>query len=228
MMLVDLVALPPPPLLPPPPVILSLIPEAAPLSPPSTGLSPLAVASPAFAAALPIGPPSPMSVSLSVRPLSLSLTVSRALSPRFLRRSWPDVLQLVQSICLVGHRDQLLEPEPERERPREVDFLAADFFAEPSSPRTSWRRRLLGGRLLRRAFLRRGLLGGRRLLGGRLLRRSLLRRGLLGGRRLLGGRLLRRRLLRRGLLGRRRLLGGRLLRRSGAPVPAPASRPPGT
>src|SRR6478735_5447316 len=120
-MLVALVALGDLLPLPPPPVILSLTPEARPLTAPLTGDSPLSLASPPLTTALPIGPPPAMSSSLSVRPPTRSDAVFMALSPTAFMRSEETSLSLSIASVLVFAMASYL-PEPLRER--DVDFLA--------------------------------------------------------------------------------------------------------
>src|SRR6478609_4674658 len=120
-MLVALVALGDLLPLPPPPVILSLTPEARPLTAPLTGDSPLSLASPPLTTALPIGPPPAMSSSLSVRPPTRSDAVFMALSPTAFMRSEETSLSLsIASVLAFAMASYL--PEPLRER--DVDFLA--------------------------------------------------------------------------------------------------------
>src|SRR5262245_55606189 len=119
MMFVDFVARPPLP--PPPPVTLSFTPDSAPLSAPPTGESPLAAASPPLTTALRIGPPSAMPSRWSPRPLTRSVTVSMARSPRDFSRSCETSLSLSRgSTFAIGHH------LPDRER---LPAFFAVFFA---------------------------------------------------------------------------------------------------
>src|SRR5436190_22827242 len=109
MMLVDFVAFEPPPP-PPPPETLSLMPETAPLRAPAIGDPPSDAASAPLLAALPRGPPSAIPSSLSVKPPTLSVTVSSTFSPTVFNSSDDASLSWSNgSVCYFAIADQLLD-----------------------------------------------------------------------------------------------------------------------
>ena len=195
MMFVDLVAFDPPP--EPPPVILSLIPDAAPLRAPRTGESPSAAALPPSVAAFPAELPSAIPSSLSVIPPTESVTALIALSPRVLSSSWETSLSLSigwLSVAISDHRpdpDRLERADPDDDffavvRDEEVflagDFLAALFFAGAFFAGDFLAADFLVGAFLAAVFLAGALLGradfflavlpARRSLPGGLLART--------------------------------------------------------